>query len=244
MIMQRQRPALQRVARVAIIAAPLLSCSPQKTQTMPQKPFHAQRAGLAQAQPKCAFEGNTFHYTTPDGHVRSVDDIFECNESMIDVGCRSRYAFILTNKALLAVPGFNTPMPTGSTEWTSHVRIFLDHIFEKGFVAWTHSEESAYILTKNRELRMIFPDLTKDIDVYKVPFDVQDAKMAYFSGYVHVGTAAGNLFSASTRADKEFTFKFSPVSDPAFSVSGDTLSFGNIAITVEQGNVVAKEKEK
>ncbi len=258
------RPAIRKAATF-ILAIPLMSCvshnnnppakkpSPpkaqEKTMQFPYDSFLGAPGWTAPVTPECTFEGNDLHYRTSDGFVKLVSDVFEPDESMIGAGCKSRYAFILTGKRLLMIHGLNTPPPQGHGDELAYIKIDVDHILAKGLVAWTQSEENAFILTMDNELRTIFPDLQHDIYVQTVPFDVKGAGMTFFSGYVHIGTPAGDIYSVSPGGERDFSFKMPPVKEPAFSVKDDALLFGGsgssrVVIRVGlDGTVQADEKK-
>lgn len=109
-------------------------------------------------------------------------------EKVVEAICRRSRDYVFTGKSLLIFTRHDQALgDSGMRLRSSHSRTDIQGILSAGHVDWTASDESAFFLTRDKVLTVIPAEGMGDtVDTYRVPFDVQSAKLWYQSGRLFI----------------------------------------------------------
>ncbi len=195
-------------------------------------------------QPRCTVNDGSVEYSTPKG-LKTVPLMLAKGEKVLATACIQDRAFVLTDRRLYATTSMDEESGVmkvlAGTIWFD-----ISEAYEKGIVAWAHSYDTCYILTKDGKLAPIFVDETEKNQgrtVYTMPFPVDGAKMAEFKGWVFLAVDDENVmaFRFNEKADHK-SLLINAYRGAEFTIKNGRLFYGGkegiTEIKVEKGRIV------
>lgn len=152
--------------------------------------------------------------------------LLQKGEKIKETRCLKDKKLILTDTSLLVV---HDSGQEGATIELSSTRTDMRNVLERGLVAWSQSDDTAYFLTKDKKLTLIpLKDMGDTISTYTMPFDVGNVKMIHFNNMLFMAPVAGEVarLSFSDGVDVKTMTLALNVKNPDFFVSGNVLYFG------------------
>jgi len=152
--------------------------------------------------------------------------LLQDGEKIKETRCLKDKKLILTDTSLLVIHDSNQE---GAVIELTSSRTDIRSVLERGLVAWSQSDDTAYFLTKDRKLTLIpLEDMRDTITTYTLPFDVDNLKMVHFNNMLFMAPIAGEVarLTFSDGVDVATMPIKMNAKNPDFFVSDQTLFFG------------------
>ncbi len=162
-------------------------------------------------------------------------------EILKSIVCIKNRIFVLTDLSLRVFSSDPKSMEKGtSLKIISHSTITDLSSFCTSVVSWLPTYDKVYLLSNDRKLFVLSahsPDT--EASEFRVPFEVKEAKMFFYKGFLFVSVGLNKLEALSLGdrlSSKEFVFSSLP-SDSEFFEAGSKLYFGKAHVKVVEVNV-------
>ncbi len=187
----------------------------------------------------CRLAGNDLEYAESDKSEKRVFGVLRDTDTARDIACKIRGQLILTKDSLISITKEDVKDGGGdvslSMEKRTHrlarkdLRPYIGAHGE-GFIAWAHSEDSVFLLSRDNVLRKMKAfERSDSMEEYDIKDDIVGAKMVFHSGALLMAMASGKLKMGRFLSGKAefFEMQIPPAGDGAdFFDCGQSLCFG------------------
>jgi len=163
--------------------------------------------------PSCGFEGSVFHYVVPDGKRIAVPGLLrDPNEKILGTSCSKKFAFAISDKNMYFIFGAPKETKGGSGSLKESFRFWPLEKETKRFgplVSFAFSEDRCFLLFRDGVIREHFAG-EDYVDNNRIPFKTENARMAYFSGFLFIAPVEGKMVIIETSSG-ESKYKIHPL---------------------------------
>lgn len=175
-------------------------------------------------------------YNTQETVPKTVPLHLDPGEAAEELSCRGETSVILTNTSLIAVRDMSQACKGNVCLEYQIKEVDMSDIYRRGVITWTHSDERAFVLTRDRKLAVIYldPEVNRT-NGFEIPEATADSTMISYKGVLFIGsgtTIVANTFEGKGAEYETFQLGGS-FSGADFSVEQTRLFYGDSTQRVE-----------